>query len=337
MTSRPVCDVTGRKHAGRVRGGCLRGPCSGAPVSAAPAARRQPHQRQDQPCVAYSTSTSTLVDTVVINGVDVTDFVNGRDPYGTPLRAHAPPVGPGEHGAAWVALEDAWAREHSPGRSLSPKTRLHESVNNGWSFRPDAATSRVRDGQEWFTAPILGGSFHPMGLPNSGSVDFPWPGLDYDLTPSVSEALAVRVDRAMRFGEYLKTVAAADLTRPVDVLENGTNPVQECIYTVFEEEFWHNRYAQRPLAQLEAAENRTGREGVADRRSDRRASTMCRRYRRSRSRPENGSAESRIRASRALRTLRRTRGPDWKGPVSSSDAGLLLTMPDRSSGSRWRG
>jgi hypothetical protein len=37
------------------------------------------------------------------------------------------------------------------------------------------------------------------------------------------------------------------------VLENGTNPVQECIYTVFEEEFWHNRYAQRDLAQLEAA------------------------------------------------------------------------------------
>jgi len=47
--------------------------------------------------------------------------------------------------------------------------------------------------------------------------------------------------------------AATDFTRPIDVLENGTNPVQECIYTVFEEEFWHNRYAQRDLAQLEAA------------------------------------------------------------------------------------
>jgi len=27
--------------------------------------------------------------------------------------------------------------------------------------------------------------------------------------------------------------------------------VQECIYTIFEEEFWHNPYAQRDLAQLE--------------------------------------------------------------------------------------
>jgi len=29
--------------------------------------------------------------------------------------------------------------------------------------------------------------------------------------------------------------------------------VHECMYTGFEEEFWHNRYAQRDLAQLEAA------------------------------------------------------------------------------------
>jgi len=36
-------------------------------------------------------------------------------------------------------------------------------------------------------------------------------------------------------------------------LENGTNPLLECIYTVFEEEFWHNRYARRDLAELSAA------------------------------------------------------------------------------------
>ena len=95
--------------------------------------------------------------------------------------------------------------------------------------------------------------FHPIGLPNTGSLDFPWPGLDYNLTPSVAEALAVRADRAARFRDYLASVAGTDFTRPIEVLENGTNPVQECLYTVFEEEFWHNRYARRDLAQLEAA------------------------------------------------------------------------------------
>ena len=100
---------------------------------------------------------------------------------------------------------------------------------------------------------ILGASFHPIGLPNSGSVDFPWPGLDYDLTPAVSDALAVRAGRATRFRDYLASVTSNDFTRPIEVLENGTVPLQEGLYTVFEEEFWHNRYAQRDLAQLEAA------------------------------------------------------------------------------------
>jgi hypothetical protein len=59
---------------------------------------------------------------------------------------------------------------------------------------------------KWFTSPVLGEPFDPIGLPNTGSVDFPWPGL-----------------------------------------------VQDCIWTVFEEVFWHNRYAQRDLEQLDAA------------------------------------------------------------------------------------
>ena len=52
--------------------------------------------------------------------------------------------------------------------------------------------------------------------------------------------------------DYVATVATTDFDRPVDVLQNGTNPLRECLYAVFEEEFWHNRYARRDLARLEA-------------------------------------------------------------------------------------
>ena len=191
-----------------------------------------------------------LVEKVVINGVDITDFVNERDPW-YPLRAMLRPSDPEGMRAAWAALEDEWADTIARALAL-PEAKLHESVNDEWSF-VQTLRHLVFAMDKWFTAPILGEGFDPIGLPNSGSVDFPWPGLDYDLRPSVSEALAVRADRATRFREYVETVAAADLSRPVDVLENGTNPIQECLYTVFEEEFWHNRYAQRDLAQLEAA------------------------------------------------------------------------------------
>lgn len=191
-----------------------------------------------------------LVDKLVINGVDVTEYVNERDPW-YPLRRMLRAPDPAGMRSAWAALEVEWARTIARANALSEDQR-HESVNGEFSF---AQTLRhlVFCMDKWFIAPILGGSFHPIGLPNRGSVDFPWPGLDYGLTPSVSEVLAVRADRAGRFRDYLASVTPTELTRPIDVLENGSVPLHECIYTVFEEEFWHNRYALRDLVELEAA------------------------------------------------------------------------------------
>jgi hypothetical protein len=186
----------------------------------------------------------------LVDKVDVTTYVNERDTW-YPLRAMLRPSDPEGMRATWEALEDAWAKTIARAQAL-PEDSLHESVNDEWTF-VQTLRHLLFAMDKWFTTPILGEGFHPIGLPNSGSVDFPWPGLDYGLTPSVSEALAVRADRATRFRDFLASVAATDFTRPIDVLENGTNPVQQCIYTVFEEEFWHNRYAQRDLAQLEAA------------------------------------------------------------------------------------
>jgi hypothetical protein len=191
-----------------------------------------------------------MVDTVVINGVDVTAYVNERDPW-YPLRGMLRPSTPAGMREAWAALEAEWAQTVERALAL-PEDALHESVDDEWSF-VQTLRHLVFAMDKWFTAPILGGGFHPIGLPNSGSVDFPWPDVDYDLTPSVSDALAVRADRARGFRDYLASVAATDFSRPIDVLENGPNPLQECIYTVFEEEFWHNRYALRDLAQLQAA------------------------------------------------------------------------------------
>ncbi len=194
-----------------------------------------------------------LVDRMVINGVDVTDYVNERDEW-YPLRAMIRPPDPEGMRAAWAALEAEWAKTIARAQAL-PEEATHESVNGEFSF-VQTVRHLVMAVDKWFTAPILGeASFHPMGLPNTGSLDFPWPGLDYDVTPSLAEALAVRADRSTRFREYLAALpdeAEAELSRTVEVLENGTVPLRECIYTVFEEEFWHNRYAVRDLAQLEA-------------------------------------------------------------------------------------
>jgi uncharacterized damage-inducible protein DinB len=191
-----------------------------------------------------------LVDRVVINGVDVTDYVNERDPW-YPLRAMLRSTDPAGMRETWAALEAEWATTINLASSL-PDASLHESVDGEWSF---VQTLRhvVFAIDKWLTVPVLGEPFHPIGLPNSGSVDFPWPGVDQTLQPSVAEALAARADRAERVADFLATVTAADLDRSVDILENGPHPLVECIYTVFEEPFWHNRYARRDLDQLLAS------------------------------------------------------------------------------------
>jgi DinB superfamily/Pentapeptide repeats (8 copies) len=189
-----------------------------------------------------------FVDKLVVNGVDVTGYVNQRDEW-YPLRAMIRASDPDGLRAAWAALEEAWAPTIARAQALG-EDRAQESVNEEFSF-VQTARHLVFAMEKWFNVPILGESFHAMGLPNTGSLDFPWPGLDYRVEPSLAEALAVRADRAAKFRAYLADVDAADFRREVEVLENGKAAVLDCLQTVMEEEFWHNRYAQRDLAVLE--------------------------------------------------------------------------------------
>ena len=156
-----------------------------------------------------------LVDKVVINGVDVTAYVNEGDPW-YPLRAILRPSNPHAMRATWEAVEAEWAKTVTRAKAL-PDGALDESVNGEFSF-VQTLRHLVFAVDKWFTAPILGEPFHPIGLPNTGSLDFAWPGLDYELTPSVTDALSVRADRATRIRDYLASVATADFTRPIEVL-----------------------------------------------------------------------------------------------------------------------
>jgi uncharacterized protein YjbI with pentapeptide repeats len=191
-----------------------------------------------------------IVDNVVINGVDVTAYVNERDPW-FPLRSMLRPATAQNMRETWAALEVEWATSIDAAGTLS-EASLHESVDGEWSF-VQTLRHLVFATDKWFTSPVLGEEFHPLGMPNSGSANFPWPGLDSSAAPTSVDALAARADRASRFRDYLASMDDADLDGAVEVLENGPHPLRECVYTVFEEEFWHLRYARRDLAGLEAS------------------------------------------------------------------------------------
>ena len=146
-----------------------------------------------------------LVDRVVINGVDVTDYVNERDPW-YPLRAMIRPTDPQGMREAWAALEAGVVEDHrrgagaprgractSPSTESSPSSRRCDTSSSRWtsgSRRPSSESPSTRS-----------------ACRTRGSVDFPWPGLDYALTPSVAEVLAVRADRATRLRDFLVSVS----------------------------------------------------------------------------------------------------------------------------------
>src|SRR5262249_4471490 len=130
-----------------------------------------------------------FVDRVVINGVDVTQYVNEHDRW-YPLRAMLHPVDAEGMRTAWDALEQTWADTTDRARRLHDAQR-HESVGGEWSFI-QTLRHLVFAMDKWFTAPILGEGFHPIGLPNTGSADFGWPDLDRNADPSFDEVLGVR-------------------------------------------------------------------------------------------------------------------------------------------------
>ncbi|MGA0863163.1 MAG: DinB family protein [Ilumatobacteraceae bacterium] len=194
---------------------------------------------------ARKVSIDGIVERLVVNGVDVTDHVNAHDRW-YPLRAMLEPQ-------TAEACRDAWTRVSTEWNGLveraagMPGAALLESVDGEWSFR-DTLRHLVFVRDKWFAGPLLGRSrFTAFGLPNTGSRDLDWPGLDLSLEPPVEEVLAHRGRQNEEFSEWLQTSDFSSLPPESQVLENGAMPTMMCVHAVLEEEFEHLRYALRDL------------------------------------------------------------------------------------------
>jgi hypothetical protein len=187
------------------------------------------------------------VERLVVNGVDVTAYVNEHDPwYG--LRAHIRPTDPDGARRGWAAIDPAWTAAIDRARGL-PDEQRHTSVDGQWSF-VQTLRHLVFATDKWFTAPVAGGAFHPIGLPNTGSIDFGWPGLALAAEPTFDEAVAAWRDRWDGLRRHVADITPAAMDAEAEVLENGTSAVHDCIGVVYEEHFQHLRYALRDLDRL---------------------------------------------------------------------------------------
>jgi hypothetical protein len=190
-----------------------------------------------------------IVERLLVNGVDVTDYVNAHDAW-YPLRTQLRPADAAGILAAWDELDRRWAATCERAFLLG-EAALHDSVNGEWSFR-DTLRHLVFAFDKWLALPLFGDTeLTACGLPNTGSAEFDWPGLDRSASPGVGEVLAIAAAQSERLRAYLAEVDLDALPAETEVLENGTVPTLECFYAVLEETFEHLRYAVRDLTVLE--------------------------------------------------------------------------------------
>src|SRR4029077_6094073 len=120
-----------------------------------------------------------------INGVDVTAYVTAVLARIDPDRAIMQPTDPEGMRESCGKLSARWDATIERAQQL-PEETLHASVNGEFSF-VQTLRHLVFAMDKWFTVPIVGGEFDAIGLPNTGSLDFPWPGIDRDSNPTFAD------------------------------------------------------------------------------------------------------------------------------------------------------
>ena len=195
-----------------------------------------------------------VIDRLVVNGVDVTEYVNAHDRW-FPLRTQLEPDTADALRSTWAVLQAEWAALLARAAQL-PSEAVLQSVNGEWCLR-DTLRHLLFAMDKWFCLPVLGAlAYTSIGLPNTGSQGLAWPGLDPAADPRFDDVLATRRQQQDRFDRFIAELDFADLPDTVEISENGSVPAVMCFHVVLEEEFEHLRYALRDLDTLATARDR---------------------------------------------------------------------------------
>jgi uncharacterized protein YjbI with pentapeptide repeats len=202
-------------------------------------------------------SMSGYVENLVVNGVDVTAYVEAELDRRHPERVQLRSVGSiDDFRALWTTIEDLWAATPQ-----LPEALLSQRVDEEWSFI-ETLRHLIFITDSWVSRTILDQEkpFHPLALPQAAysPTDAAALGMTLDATPSYAEVLAARQDRQALVRQLLETLTNADLGRPctrtpAPGYPEGDRPVAECLYVLMEEELDHHRFATRDLTALESS------------------------------------------------------------------------------------
>lgn len=194
-----------------------------------------------------------LVTHLVVNGVEVTGYVETELDRRYPVRLLIRSDQPVDLRTAWRQLDADWATTIARMRQ-TPGVE-HETVNDEWSA-VQTLRHLVFVHDSWFRRCCLGSTdlFTPIGIGPSVEPYRQAHGLDLSLEPSLDEVAAVRQAQAAELESWLESVTPEQLEGRAPVPDDDVWPtyargrtVRQCLGTVLNEQFEHHRFTSRDL------------------------------------------------------------------------------------------
>ncbi|HWD80672.1 MAG TPA: DinB family protein [Kribbella sp.] len=199
-----------------------------------------------------------LITNLVVNGVEVTEYVEAELDRRHPVRVLIRSEDPADLREAARQLHADWAATIERIRRTPGIER--RSVNDEWTA---AQTMRhlvfVHD--TWFRRCCVGSTelFTPMGIGPAVEPYREAHGIDLSLDPPLDEIVSVRHAQAAELEAWLAEVTTAQLAAQAPVPDDDVWPpyargrsVRQCLRTVLNETFEHHNFCTRDLALIEA-------------------------------------------------------------------------------------
>jgi hypothetical protein len=195
-----------------------------------------------------------LVSNLVVNGVEVTSYVEAELDRRHPVRLLIRSAEPGDLRQAVRRLRTGWADTLERLRAM-PEGSEHQRVGGEWSA-VETLRHLVFVHDCWFRRCCLGSTepFTAIGLASDFVPDQEEQGLDRAATPTIDEVLAVRDVQGAELERWLSTVTADQLSVRAPVPGGPGWPpyargksVLECVHVVLNEEWAHHGFCVRDL------------------------------------------------------------------------------------------
>jgi hypothetical protein len=185
---------------------------------------------------------SGLIDGMTVNDVEVAPLIVAEMRRRHPELARLTPTDAAGVRAAWAVIEELWAATKARTLALTDEV-LHRRVDDEWSVL-ETLRHMIFVSDAWIGRTVLGrtGHFYRYGMPPSFITD-PAPfGIDLTGDPPLAEIIAEREERMEMVRSLVEDLDDESLGR-----QCGEHTLLRCLWTLFDEEWHHNFYANRDL------------------------------------------------------------------------------------------